>query len=110
MSIEVTLQSVIAFCGAVSAVVGILTGIVVWVVKGALWVKHQQEQDQEIQALRDRHQADMAAMQEENRIIIEALLACLEAHHADGHNGPVTQNIANIKSYLNKTAHQQREE
>ena len=110
MYIELSLQSVIAFCGAVSAVVGIVTGVVVWIVKGALWVKHQQEQDQEIQDLRDKHNADMAAMQEENRIIIEALLACLEAHHADGHNGPVTQNIANIKSYLNKTAHQQREE
>lgn len=110
MYIELSLQSVIAFCGAVSAVVGIVTGVVVWIVKGALWVKHQQEQDQEIQDLRDKHNADMAAMQEENRIIIEALLACLEAHHADGHNGPVTQNIANIKSYLNKTAHTPREE
>ena len=110
MYIELSPQSVIAFCGAVSAVAGIVTGVVVWIVKGALWVKHQQEQDQELQDLRDKHNADMAAMQEENRIIIEALLACLEAHHADGHNGPVTQNITNIKSYLNKTAHTPREE
>ena len=110
MYIELSLQSVIAFCGAVSAVIGVVTGVVIWIVKGALWVKHQQEQDQEIQNLRDKHNSDMAAMQEENRIIIEALLACLEAHHADGHNGPVTQNIANIKSYLNKTAHTSREE
>ncbi len=109
MVIEVTLQNVIAFCGAVSAVVGILTGIVVWIVKGALWVKHQQEQDTEIQALKEQHESDMKDMREEFRIMMEGLLACLKAHQADGHNGPVTENIKSIETYLNDKAHERKE-
>jgi hypothetical protein len=107
--IELSPQSVIAFCGAVSAVVGLVTGIVVWIVKGALWVKHQQEQDQEIQTIKDQHEADMNERLEESRLMIGGLLACLKAHQADGHNGPVTENIKSIETYLNNKAHARKE-
>ena len=112
MVIELSAQTIIT-AGAVLTAIGIILGLIV---KGVNWFNRQNAQDERLDAqdkklkdLEQKHNDDMALAQEENRLIIEALLACLQAHQADGHNGPVTENIKNINDYLNRTAHQRKE-
>lgn len=105
MVIEVTAQTVITFAALLSAI----GGIVALIVKLVHWVDNQKAQDGKITALEEKHEEDMKEIREESRLMIEGLLACLKAHQADGHNGPVTENIKSIETYLYDKAHESKE-
>ena len=101
MQITVTWQTVItaaAFVGAVVALVTFFSNIVRWVDK-------QNEQDKEIKKLRQHHEEDMASIKEEQTLLVEGVLACLQGLQERGCNGPVTEAIEKYKKYLNKKAH-----
>lgn len=101
MEITLTWQSVItaaAFVGAVVALVTYFTKIV-------LWVNKQAKQDEEISRLKKHHEEDIKNIKEEQTLLVEGILACLQGLQEKGCNGPVTQTIDRYKEYLNKKAH-----
>ncbi len=58
------------------------------------FIKKQEEQDKQIKAI-----------QEEQSIMIEGILACLKGLHEQGANGPVTEAISKIEQHLIEKAH-----
>ena len=62
--------------------------------KAFTWIKKQDEQDTEIQAVK-----------EEQQILTYGILACLKGLKEQGCNGPVTEAINKIEKHLNKEAH-----
>lgn len=58
------------------------------------FIKKQEEQDKQIKAI-----------QEEQSIMIEGILACLKGMHEQGANGPVTEAISKIEQHLIEKAH-----
>lgn len=102
MHITLTWQSIItaaAIAGAVIALVSYFSKIVRWVDK-------QTKQDEDIKQIKKHHEEDMAAIREEQTLLIYGVLACLKGLKEQGCNGPVTETIARIEKYLNKKAHQ----
>ena len=59
------------------------------------WVRRQERQDEAIAELR-----------EEQRLLTFGVLACLKGLHEQGCNGPVTDAIRAIETYVNKKAHE----
>ena len=59
------------------------------------WVQRQQKQDEAI--------ADLKA---EQGLLTRGVLACLKGLHEQGCNGPVTEAIREIESYVNQKAHE----
>ena len=86
----VTWQTVITF-GAVLGAIGI---ILKQYNKGYDFVKHQEQQDKEIKAIK-----------QEQQIITYGVLCCLKGLQEQGANGPVTEAISKIEKYLNQQAH-----
>jgi len=103
MTIEVTWQSVITAGG----VVGALSVLVTLLFKFVRWVDHQKKQDIELKALRDKHESDNEAIQEELTLLTYGILACLKGLKEQGCNGPVTKAIDKIEKHLNNKAHHQ---
>ena len=58
------------------------------------FVKKQEEQDKQIKAI-----------QEEQTVLVEGILACLKGLHEQGANGPVTEAIAKIEQHLIEKSH-----
>lgn len=58
------------------------------------FVKRQEEQDKLIKAIQD-----------EQTILTEGILACLKGLKEQGANGPVTEAINKIEKHLNEKAH-----
>ena len=58
------------------------------------FVKRQEEQDKQIKAI-----------QSEQTILVEGILACLKGLHEQGANGPVTEAIGKIEQHLIEKAH-----
>ena len=58
------------------------------------WFLKQEKQDTEIKAIK-----------EEQTILTQGILACLMGLKEQGCNGPVTEAIDRIETYLNKQAH-----
>lgn len=94
-------EKVIKICALITA----LGGIAALVVKLVRWVDHQKTQDQAIQALRERHESDMEALQEELTVICYANLACLDGLKQLGANGNVTKAHDKLDKHLNQKAH-----
>lgn len=90
MNVTITWQAVVT----AAAVVGALVALVTYFVKLVHWVDEQKKQD-----------GDIAAMKNEQTLIIYALLACLKGLKEQGCNGPVTEAIGKIEKHLNKEAH-----
>ena len=59
------------------------------------WVRRQRKQDEAI-----------AALKEEQGLLVCGVLACLKGLHEQGCNGPVTEAIRRIEDYVNQKAHQ----
>ena len=102
MQITLTWQTVVTAFAVLSA----LVGLVAFFAKGVRWVDKQQQQDSDIKALRETHNADMGSMKQEQTLIVYGLLACLKGLKEQGCNGPVTEAINKIEKHLNQKAHE----
>lgn len=58
------------------------------------WYLKQEKQDQDIKSIK-----------EEQTILTQGILACLQGLHEQGCNGPVTVAIDRIETHLNEKAH-----
>lgn len=58
------------------------------------WFLKQEKQDKDIKAIK-----------EEQTVLTQGILACLQGLHEQGCNGPVTAAIDRIETHLNKQAH-----
>lgn len=104
--ITLSWQSVIT----AGAVVAALTAIITLLVKLVRWVDRQKQQDTDLKNLRARHDKDNSAIQEELTLLTYGILACLKGLHEQGINGPVSEAIGRFEKYINKKAHECKEE
>lgn len=88
----VTWQTILTAAAVLSAVIAILKTYN----KGYDLVKHQKEQDKDIQAIKS-----------ELAIATKGILACLQGLKEQGCDGPVTEAINEINEHLIKKAHEQ---
>ena len=58
------------------------------------WFLKQEKQDKDIRAIK-----------EEQTVLTQGILACLQGLHEQGCNGPVTAAIERIETHLNNQAH-----
>lgn len=58
------------------------------------WFLKQEKQDRDIKAIK-----------EEQTVLTQGILACLQGLHEQGCNGPVTAAIERIETHLNNQAH-----
>lgn len=79
-----------ALAAAITAL-GVILGAIFAVYK---WFLKQEKQDKDIKAIK-----------EEQSILTQGILACLQGLHEQGCNGPVTSAIERIENHLNKQAH-----
>lgn len=101
MQITLTWQSIITAAAFVGAVIALVT----YFSKVIRWVDKQTKQDEDIKKLQKHHEEDMAAIREEQTLLIYGVLACLKGLKEQGCNGPVTDTIGRIEKYLNQKAH-----
>ena len=101
MEITVTWQGIITAAAVLAAVIA----IVAYFAKAVRWVDKQNEQDEKIQTLEQRHDKDMANTNEELALLVHGVLACLKGLSEQGCNGPVTAAINQFEEYLNQKAH-----
>ena len=90
IQIVLTWQSIL---GA-AAIIGAVVAIVNYLRKLFGWFEKQEMQDKELKAIQD-----------EQAILTEGILACLKGLHEQGANGPVTEAITKIENHLNEKAH-----
>lgn len=69
------------------------------VIFGAIFAVHKWYLKQE------KQDKDIKAIKEEQTILTQGILACLQGLHEQGCNGPVTAAIDKIETHLNKQAH-----
>lgn len=81
----------ISTLAATITALGIIFGAIFAVYK---WFLKQEKQDKDIKAIK-----------EEQTILTQGILACLQGLHEQGCNGPVTAAIERIETHLNKQAH-----
>ena len=86
----ITWQTIITL----GSVVGVLVMILKYYNRGYDLIRHQQEQDKEIKAIKA-----------EQQISTHGILACLKGLAEQGADGPVHDAITEIEDYLNKQAH-----
>lgn len=101
MAVTISWQTVIT----AAAVIGAVVALVTYFAKIVRWVDRQKKQDEQLHALQNTHNADMASMKTEQTLIVYGLLACLKGLKEQGCNGPVTEAIQKIEKYLNTEAH-----
>lgn len=102
MNITITWQTVITAFAFVGAVIGLIA----YFSKAVRWVDKQNKQDAEIKALRKHHEEDIKHIKEEQTLLVEGILACLQGLQEKGCNGPVTKAITKYQDYLNQKAHE----
>ena len=101
MQITITWQGIIT----AASVVGAVIVLVAYFAKVVRWVDKQNEQDIELQELKNHHEADVASLKEEQTLLVYGILACLKGLKEQGCNGPVTEAISKYEKYLNQKAH-----
>ena len=82
-----------------AAVLAAILAICGFIYKIVTWVQRQKEQDK-----------DIAAIKNEQCLIIYGLLACLKGLKEQGCDGPVTDAIDKIEKHINQQAHDQKKE
>lgn len=113
MVIELTAQTIITAGAVVTAAILLVQRFA----KGVRWFDKQEKQSTDIEALRTKHEADVAALEaelaaeirknnEELQLLTYGVLACLKGMQAKGCNGPVTDAVNTIEKYLNQKAHE----
>lgn len=101
MQFTITWQTVIT----AAAVVGAVVALVTYFSKVVRWVDKQAKQDEDIKKLKKHHEEDIAAIKEEQTLLVYGVLACLKGLSEQGCNGPVTEAINKYEKYLNQKAH-----
>ena len=101
MDITITWQSVITAAAFAAAVIALVT----YFSKIVRWVDKQSKQDEEIKQLKQHHEEDIAAIKQEQTLLVFGILACLKGLKEQGCNGPVTEAIQRYEKYLNEKAH-----
>lgn len=101
MQITITWQSFITAAAFVGAVIALVT----YFSKVVRWVDKQAKQDEDIKQLSKHHEEDMTSIKEEQTLLVEGILACLQGLKEQGCNGPVTKAIDKYEKYLNQKAH-----
>lgn len=91
---EITPQTVIA----ASALLGACGAIAAVVIRLVHWLDRQKKQDTELAAIKD-----------EECVIVYGLLACLDGLKQLGANGNVTEAHNALDKHINKAAHKQSE-
>ena len=91
MGVTITAQGVITAAAVIAAVIGILK----YLAKVYDLVKHQKDQDKDIQAIK-----------KEQSIMSESMLAALDGLQQLGANHTVPEAKAKLAAYLNEKAHQ----
>ena len=88
--------------GGILTALGLILGLILKVHK---WYLKQESQDATIKALEEKHNEDTTALKEENRLVCEALVACLDGLQQLGanHNVPIAK--GKLENYLNAKAH-----
>lgn len=81
----------ISTLAATITALGVIFGAIFAVYK---WFLKQEKQDKDIKAIK-----------EDQTILTQGILACLQGLHEQGCNGPVTAAIERIETHLNKQAH-----
>lgn len=102
MQITVTWQGIIT----TAAVIAAMLSIYAFVSKVVLWIDKQNQQEQEIERLKKHHDEDIKELKEEQTLLVEGVLACLQGLQERGCNGPVSAAIEKYTNYLNAKAHQ----
>ena len=102
MQITLTWQTLITAAAVVTAILT-LVGVFAKIVR---WMDKQKQQDDDIIALREKHDEDMDAMKQEQTLVVYGLLACLKGLKEQGCNGPVTEAINRLEKHLNEKAHE----
>ena len=102
MQITVTWQGIITTAAVISAMVAIYA----FFSKVVLWIDKQNQQDEEIERLKKHHDKDIKELKDEQTLLVEGVLACLQGLQERGCNGPVTAAIDKYTAYLNAKAHQ----
>lgn len=102
MNITITWQSVITAAAVIAAVVALTT----YFAKGVRWVDNQSGQDEALKKLQKHHDDDIAALKQEQALLVYGILACLKGLKEQGCNGPVTEAINKYEKYLNQKAHE----
>lgn len=83
-------QTIVTVASVLAAIVAIMK----YYNKGYSWVKKQNEQDEQIKAIK-----------EEQTVLTYGVLACLKGLSEQGCDGPVTEAINTLEKHLNKQAH-----
>ena len=84
-------MELITTLAATITALGVIFGVIFAIYK---WYLKQEKQDKDIKAIK-----------EEQTILTQGILACLQGLHEQGCNGPVTAAITRIETHLNKQAH-----
>lgn len=103
MQVTLTWQTIITAAAVLSA----LIAIVAYFAKIVRWFDKQKKQDDTLVEIKDKHSADIAAIQKEQQVVVYGLLACLKGLQEQGCNGPVTDAINKLEKHLNKAAHEE---
>lgn len=101
MNITITWQGIITAASVAAAI----CALVAYFVKAVRWVDKQNEQDEEIQKLKQHHEDDIKSLKDEQALLIDGVLACLVGLKEQGCNGSVTKAIEKYNNYLNEKAH-----
>lgn len=86
----VTWQTIVTVASVLAAIIAVFK----YYNKGYDWVKKQNEQDEQIKAIK-----------EEQTVLTYGVLACLKGLSEQGCDGPVTDAINTLEKHLNKQAH-----
>ena len=94
--------STIITAGSVLTAICFIVGLLLKVHK---WYLQQEAQGEEIKALKAKHEKDTADIKQENRLVCEALVACLDGLEQLGANHTVPVARGKLENYLNEQAH-----
>lgn len=84
---------------------GVVTSVIVAILKVHKWYLRQQEQDAEIKQIKAHHEKDLERVKEENKLICEGLSACLDGLAQLGANHTVPKVKKKLDDHLNEAAH-----
>ena len=111
-SLAETIIQAAAVIGAITAILGVLLGIVKWYLKQEKQsddietLKNKEQED--IRKLTDMHSEDIRKLNTELCLITYAMLACLDGLKQLHCNGPVSEAHQKLEKHLNVTAHDQK--
>lgn len=94
--------SILITAGSCLTALGLIIGLIL---KVHSWYLKQEAQDEAIKALQEKHDEDTTAIKEENRLVCEALVACLDGLQQLGANHEVPKAKGKLENYLNAQAH-----